>query len=42
MQTNKIEEYNKNFLKFDGRADITAPEIATIINYAKHSNDKNE
>ena len=35
-----VAEFNNNFTKFEGRIDITAEEIASIINFAKHSNDE--
>ena len=35
-----VAEFNSNFTKFEGRIDITAEEIASIINFAKHSNDE--
>ena len=30
-----VAEFNNNFTKFEGRIDITAEEIASIINFAK-------
>lgn len=35
----KVSGFNNNFYKFDGKADITAEEIATLIDFAKHNND---
>ncbi len=34
-------QFNSNFLDYSGRVNITAQEIATIINFAKKENDKN-
>lgn len=39
---NKQMQFNSNFLKYQGRIDITADEIITAINFAKNSNDSNE
>lgn len=35
-------QFNSNFLSYSGRVNITAQEIATIINFAKKENDKND
>lgn len=37
-----VAEFNQNFTKYEGRIDITAEEIASVINFAKHSNDERE
>lgn len=42
MRTSKVQEFNNNFLKYDGKADITADDIATLMNFAKHNNDSYE
>lgn len=42
IAADKVAEFNQHFTKYEGRIDITAEEIATIINFAKNSNDKNE
>lgn len=42
IAADKVAEFNQNFTKYEGRIDITAEEIATIINFAKHSNDDRE
>ena len=34
--------YNQHFWEYQGRIDISAEEIASIVNFAKESNDKNE
>lgn len=39
---NKILEFNNNFTKFEGRADITADEILTCYNFVQKSNKDNE
>lgn len=39
MRTSQVEEFNNKFLAYDQRVDITADEIVSIINFAKHSND---
>lgn len=38
----EIYQFNENFLNYSGRVNITAQEIATIINFAKKENDKND
>lgn len=42
MRTSKVQEFNNNFLKYDGKADITVDDIATLMNFAKHNNDSYE
>ena len=42
MDKNKQEEFNNNFFAFQGRIDITADEIAGIVNFCKHNNDSSE
>lgn len=42
ISQNKQIVFNANFLKYQGRIDITADEIVTAINFAKNSNDSNE
>lgn len=37
----EIYQFNSNFISYSGRVDVTAQEIATIINFAKRENDKN-
>lgn len=39
---NKILNFNNHFTVYDGRIDITAQEIASLLNYAKESNDSYE
>ena len=39
---NKILNFNNHFTIYDGRIDITAQEIASLLNYAKESNDSYE
>ncbi len=41
ISESKIAEFNNNFYIYSGRYNITAPEIATIINFAKQTNDNN-
>lgn len=41
MTDTQIGAFNQNFFKLDNRIDITAQEIATVINFAKTQNDKN-
>ena len=42
MSETQIGQFNEKFLEKDGRIDITAQEISTLINFAKSQNDKNE
>ena len=39
IATDKVAAYNKNFYQYQGRIDITADEIAGLINYARQSNE---
>lgn len=34
-EENEIKKFNSNFIKYEGRTDITAQEIITIINFCK-------
>lgn len=36
LEENEIKKFNSNFTKFEGRTDITAQEIVSIINFAKN------
>lgn len=38
----KVTKFNNNFEKYEGRIDITAQEIVSIINFAKEYNDENQ
>ncbi len=42
MSEKQIAMFNSNFYNYSGRIDITAGEVASIINLAKERNDKNE
>ena len=42
MTESQIAEFNNQFLPFSNRTNITAQEIASIINFAKQANDRNE
>ncbi len=42
MTESQITEFNSHFLSMEHRVNITAQEIATIINYTKQLNDKRE
>lgn len=35
MQAKEIQEFNVDFIKFEGRKDITIQEIVTLVNFAK-------
>lgn len=39
---NKVLNFNNHFTKYDGRINITAQEIAGLLNFAKESNDSYE
>lgn len=38
----QVSQFNNNFFIYSGRYNITVPEIATIINFAKQTNDSND
>ena len=40
--SHQIDEFNAQFLKYEGRTDITAQDIVTVANLAKASNDSYE
>ena len=42
MTDSQVTEFNNHFLPFSNRTNITAQEIASIINFAKQSNDNND
>lgn len=42
IEQNNVLIFNNHFTVFDGRIDITAQEIASLINFAKQSNDEYE
>ncbi len=42
IEKREIDQFNTNFQTYEGRVNITAQEIASIINFAKKENDKNE
>ncbi len=42
MEASEIQEFNVNFLKFEGRKDITIQEIVTLANFAKQYEEKTE
>ena len=42
MVESQITQFNENFFTYEGRTNITATEIVTIINFAKQSNDSRE
>lgn len=42
LSNEQIIQFNENFYQYDGRINITAQEIVTIINFAKQSNDARE
>ena len=42
IASDKVAEFNKHFTDYEGRIDISVEEIASIINFAKTSNDNNE
>lgn len=42
LEANEISKFNSNFIKFEGRTDITAQEIVSIINYVKEYEENSE
>lgn len=42
LTAGEIKKFNNNFIKFEGRADITAQEIVTLYKFVKAYNQKNE
>lgn len=42
METEQIQDFNKNYLKYEGRTDITAQEIISIINFTKEHNKEHD
>lgn len=42
VASDKVAEFNRHFTDFEGRIDISAEEIATIINFAKSNNDEKD
>ena len=42
MSRVEIQQFNSHFYAFEGRENITAQEIVTIINFAKKANDSRE
>ena len=42
METDQIQSYNSNFVKFVGREDIMAQEIVTLVNFCKDYESKND
>lgn len=42
MESNEKIKFNTNFTKFEGRKDITAQEIVTLINFAKNYKETNQ
>ena len=42
LSENELNDFNNKFYAFNGRINITADEIASLINYAKENNDLHE
>ncbi len=42
MSATEIQKFNENFLKFEGRSDISIQEIVTLANFAKEYNEGKE
>jgi len=42
MKTIEIQKFNSNFIKFEGRKDITIQEIVTVVNFAKQYKEETE
>lgn len=38
LETDKVLVFNNHFTKFNGRVDITADDIVSVLNFAKNSN----
>lgn len=36
----RVLEFNNNFVKYDGRSDLTVHDVITIANYARQNNEK--